>query len=90
MANNAFFTRRRNANTLRYTITVLLAVLFMFPLLYLISDSLMKLEEVSVYPPKLFPSSINWQNYVDALEVMTGRIFLNSFICSIVYVGSGI
>jgi len=80
MAHPALFTRRRNANTLRYSITVLLALIFMFPILYLVSGSLMKLEEVSTYPPKLFPSSINWQNYVDALQVMNGRIFLNSFI----------
>jgi len=80
MSSPAFFTRRRSANTLRYSITVLLSLLFIFPLLYLVSGSLMTLEAVSVYPPKLLPPSIHWQNYVDALQVMNGRIFLNSFI----------
>jgi ABC-type glycerol-3-phosphate transport system permease component len=38
----------------------------------------MSLDEVQVYPPRLFPSSLNWENYSDALSVMTPRIFLNT------------
>jgi ABC-type glycerol-3-phosphate transport system permease component len=78
MANTVLFTRRRSANTLRYSVIVLLSLLFVFPLLYLISGSLMTLEAVSVYPPKLLPPSLHWQNYVDALAVITPRIFANT------------
>ena len=78
MANSILFTRRRSVNTLRYSVIVLLALLFIFPLLYLVSGSLMTLEAVSVYPPKLLPPSLNWQNFADALVVMTPRIFLNT------------
>ena len=78
MANSILFTRRRSVNTLRYSVIVLLALLFIFPLLYLISGSLMTLEAVSVYPPKLLPPSLHWQNFADALIVMTPRIFANT------------
>jgi multiple sugar transport system permease protein len=78
MANSVLFTRRRSVNTLRYSVIVLLALLFIFPLLYLISGSLMTLEAVSVYPPKLLPPSLNWQSYADALVVITPRIFANT------------
>ena len=80
MANSILFTRRRSVNTLRYSVIVLLALLFIFPLLYLVSGSLMTLEAVSVYPPKLLPPSLNWQNFADALVVMTPRIFINTLI----------
>ena len=80
MSSPAFFTHRRSANTIRYAATVFLALLFIFPLLYLVSGSLMTLDAVSVYPPKLLPPSLHFQNFKDALDVMTPRIFLNSFI----------
>jgi ABC-type glycerol-3-phosphate transport system permease component len=78
MATTVLFTRKRSVNTLRYSVIVLLSLLFIFPLLYLISGSLMTLEAVSVYPPKLLPPSLNWQSYADALVVITPRIFANT------------
>ena len=78
MASALLFTQKRSTNFLRYSLILLLSLLFIFPLLYLISGSLMSLDEVQVYPPRLFPSSLNWENYSDALSVMTPRIFLNT------------
>ena len=48
MANGVLFTQKRSANTLRYSVIVLLALAFTFPLLYLVSGSLMTLDAVSV------------------------------------------
>lgn len=78
MTSSVLFTQKRSANVLRYSVIVLLALLFIFPLLYLVSGSLMTLDAVSVYPPKLLPPSLEWRNYADALSVMTPRIFLNT------------
>lgn len=78
MASSVLFTQKRSANFLRYTLIVLLALLFIFPLLYLISGSLMTLDAVSVYPPKLLPPSLEWKNYAEALSVMTPKIFFNT------------
>jgi ABC-type glycerol-3-phosphate transport system permease component len=78
MASSLLFTQKRSTNFLRYALIVLLSLLFIFPLLYLISGSLMSLDEVQVYPPRLFPSSLHWENYSEALSVMTPRIFLNT------------
>ncbi len=38
----------------------------------------MSLDEVQVYPPRLLPSSLNWENFVEAFSVMTPRIFFNT------------
>ena len=78
MASSVLFTQKRSANFLRYSVIVLLALLFIFPLLYLVSGSLMTLDAVSVYPPKLLPPSLEWKNYAEALSVMTPRIFFNT------------
>lgn len=78
MASLVLFTQKRSANFLRYSVIVLLALLFIFPLLYLVSGSLMTLDAVSVYPPKLLPPSLEWKNYADALSVMTPKIFFNT------------
>ena len=63
MANGVLFTQKRSVNTIRYSVIILLALAFTFPLLYLVSGSLMTLNEVTVYPPKLLPTTINLQNY---------------------------
>ncbi|MBM3704244.1 MAG: carbohydrate ABC transporter permease [Actinobacteria bacterium] len=78
MASSVLFTQKRSANFLRYSLITLLSLLFVFPLLYLVSGSLMSLEEVQVYPPRLIPSSLNWSNYIEAFSVMTPRIFFNT------------
>jgi ABC-type glycerol-3-phosphate transport system permease component len=80
MATTKYFTQKRSINYIRYAVTVCLALAFLSPILYLISGSLMTLADVSTYPPKLFPPTIFWGNFPAALEVMTPRIFLNSFI----------
>ncbi len=80
MSTTLFFTRKRSVNTIRYALIICLALLFIFPVLYLVSGSLMTMNAVLVYPPKLFPSSLHWQNFRDALDLMTPRVFMNTFI----------
>ena len=62
-----------------YIFIVLMAVITLFPFLYMISSSLMTFGEVTSLPPKLFPDSAQWQNYKEALKVAPfGRYFLNT------------
>jgi sn-glycerol 3-phosphate transport system permease protein len=51
----------------------------MLPIILSFSMSFMTQSEVFSYPPKLFPSSINFDNYVTALKrVKLDRLLLNS------------
>jgi multiple sugar transport system permease protein len=75
-----YFSHKRSSGYIRYAFTICLALLFLSPILYLVSGSLMSLSDVSTYPPKLLPPSLHWENFSDALKVMTPQIFLNSFI----------
>jgi multiple sugar transport system permease protein len=80
VATGKYFIHKRSSNFIRYALTLCLALLFISPILYLVTGSLMSLSDVSTYPPKLLPSSLHWENFKAALDVMTPRIFLNSFI----------
>lgn len=60
---------------------VFLAVVILFPFWQAFVTSLATSGETQSYPPKLFPATIQWQNYADALEIAPlPRYLLNSFI----------
>lgn len=58
---------------------IVIAIVVMLPILLSFSMSFMTQSEVFSYPPKLFPSSFNFDNYVTALQrVKLDRLLLNS------------
>ena len=84
-----------------YTILVLLAVIFLFPIFMMISMSFFSEADVSVVPRKIFPSVFTPQNYSEAFQI-AGRymddfgnegapymlIYLkNSLIITVLFVG---
>lgn len=75
-------THRRSEHIIRYATMVVAAVAFFFPLFFLISGSLMNVADVSSYPPKIFPPGfqLHFENYKIALDYLSVRIILNSFI----------
>lgn len=59
----------------------LVALLFLFPFFWMISNALRTNDEVLAFPPRLLPSEAIWQNFVDAwLKLPFGQFFLNSMI----------
>lgn len=64
----------------RYTSVVVFGLLLAFPLIYLISGSLMSRAEISQNPPPLVPSSPVWGNFTDALAYLDPRSIVNTFI----------
>lgn len=61
-------------------VIIALAVIFVLPLLWLISTSLKEAREALNYPPEWIPNPIKWQNYVIAMELGPwGLYFLNTF-----------
>ena len=75
---------QRTAKTaLLYLILIAAATVMIFPLYTGIVTSLLAPENVSSYPPKLFPVDFRWQNYLDAArQAPLLRFIFNSFIQS--------
>lgn len=55
---------------LLYTALVLASVAFLAPLVWMISTSLKPLNETMSLPPRWIPSTIQWNNYPDAIAEM--------------------
>ncbi len=64
----------------RYTSVIVFGLLLAFPLIYLISGSLMTRSEIMQNPPPLFPASATWSNFVQAMGYLDARSIVNSFI----------
>ena len=72
-------TGRRIRSSVSHILLIIVALLFLGPLLYAVSTSLKPADEVFTPTPHLFGSEIRWQNYVDAFTFAPfGRYFLNS------------
>ncbi len=68
---------------LLYAALVFFAVIILFPFWQAFVTSLATSGETQSYPPKLFPATIQWQNYTDVLDIVPlARFLLNSFIQS--------
>ncbi|MEV0285793.1 MULTISPECIES: carbohydrate ABC transporter permease [unclassified Kribbella] len=76
---------RRVRNGVSHVLLVIVAILFLVPLVYAVSTSLKPADEVFTPTPELFGSEIRWQNYADAFTFAPfGRYFLNSLFVAIV------
>jgi multiple sugar transport system permease protein len=80
--------RRRNAllrSGVSHTLLIIVAVVFLGPLLYAVATSLKPADEVFTATPHLFGSELRWQNYADAFKFAPfGRYFLNSLFVAVV------
>lgn len=46
----------------------IMAVITLFPFVYMILSSLMTFQEATSIPPTLIPKSLNWQNFSEAMK----------------------
>ena len=68
----------------RWAVNALLVLVFFFPFFWMASSSLKTLAETMQFPPTLFPSQAQWQNYADALGSMPFWRYLgNSVVVSL-------
>lgn len=66
---------------LLYALLVFMAVIIIYPLYQAVVTSMATATETQTYPPRLFPTGLNVQNYFDALEsAPLPRYLLNSII----------
>ncbi|MCX7522541.1 carbohydrate ABC transporter permease [Microbacterium sp. STN6] len=64
----------------RYSTIILFGLVIAFPMLYLLSGSLMSFRDIAQYPPRLFPTTPIWDNFIQAWAYLTPRTILNTFI----------
>ena len=75
---------RRVRSGVSHVLLIIVAIVFLGPLVYAVSTSLKPADEVFTPTPHLFGSEIRWQNYADAFEFAPfGRYFLNSLFVAI-------
>ena len=66
-----------------YVLLTLVALMILFPLLYIVAVSFMTTDEVGLYPPHFLPKALNFANYATVLRRLPiPRYLLNSFIVS--------
>ena len=53
---------------IQYLVMIVLSVIFMIPLVWIISSSLKTQGQVFAYPPVWIPDPIVWYNYIEALQ----------------------
>jgi multiple sugar transport system permease protein len=73
-------TPRRAAAILRYTVAISFGLVLVFPLLYLLSLSLMSASDAVATPPHLLPPSLHWDNFAQAFDFLSLRTIVNSFV----------
>ena len=62
---------------------VIMALITLFPFVYMILSSLMTFQEATSVPPTLFPKSFQWQNFREAMkQAPFARYFLNTILAA--------
>ena len=76
---------RRTSKIVSYTLLILLALIFLFPFLWLIFTSFKSESEVLTFPPKIFPAIWRFSNYPKVFKLIDfGQYYLNSIFVSLV------
>src|SRR5712692_3350920 len=72
---------------LLYLVAVLIGLIFAFPFIWAILTSLKTTQELYLFPPRLFPHSLQWNNYLEIWQAAPfGQFFLNSTVVAVLSV----
>ncbi|MEV4260149.1 carbohydrate ABC transporter permease [Kribbella sp. NPDC049584] len=75
---------RKVRSGVSHTLLIIVAIVFLGPLVYAVSTSLKPADEVFTPTPHLFGSEIRWKNYADAFTFAPfDRYFLNSLFVAV-------
>lgn len=76
--------RRKIIGIVKYIVIAIAGIIMIVPFFWLVSASLMTLNEFISVPPKWIPANPQWHNYVDVFQhVPFLRYYFNSFIVAI-------
>lgn len=63
-----------------YGLLLLFSFLFLLPFLWMLRSSLMRMDQIFIIPPVLFPDPMRWENYSEAMTFINfGRYYMNTF-----------
>lgn len=68
-----------------YIFIGILAFVFLFPLLWIFSTALKTRDQLFIYPPKLIPNPINWENFTKVTKVMPFFKYLQNTLTIVVF-----
>ena len=63
---------------LQYTVRIIVAAFMFFPIYWIFCNSLKTLTGISAFPPQLFPSDPQWQNYQEVLSNPKTLVYLRN------------
>ena len=76
--------RRRVSQVVLYALLIVGAVLAIFPMVWMLSASLMPTGEASTYPPHLIPSRVTFSHYGELFTRLNlGRYLFNSTLIAV-------
>lgn len=93
MSNNTVMRRfllNMKKHYAKYIIASLVSLIMLWPMFWMISTSLKKFSDVFLFPPQLWPSTLEWKNYADLFSQQPFLLYMwNSFyIASVVVIGT--
>ena len=73
--------KKLSTKLIQYALLITVAIFMVFPIYWIFSNSLRTLNEISAWPPRLFPETPRWENYVEVLRNSNALLyFRNTFI----------
>jgi ABC-type glycerol-3-phosphate transport system permease component len=77
--------KRYNRKILLFVILLVFAVLFLFPLVWMLETSIRSTQDLYKYPPTLVPGTLTLENYIYVFKEMRGfiRYLVNSLVVTI-------
>jgi multiple sugar transport system permease protein len=74
-----------------YGLLALGAFTMIVPFAYMLTTSLKTGQQAYLFPPQWIPNPVQWENYAEALEVLTPRAFFNTvFFTASIVIGQGL
>lgn len=71
-------------SVLARAVLIVLSLLFLLPLYWMLASALKSNQELALYPPTFFPTSMQWSNFVDAVNAFPfWQFFRNTAIVTV-------
>jgi len=90
---NEIFIQKKKTNKeiileiLRHMSLICISIVTFFPFIWMISSALKTKDEIFQFPPKLFPQTFNWSNFVEVFKDAPFEVYIrNSFFVAIIIV----
>ena len=77
-AGTTWFRRRLRSEVVPRIVLVLMCLVFVLPFYWMLATALKTSDELTAYPPTLFPRSLQWSNFAAAVEVFPFWRFLGN------------